>query len=257
LTSKTSIRNFKKEAKIINVLITAKKSEDSKSIIAAISKHSDIRIIGVENDETDAVIKSQKLKPNVLIMDLHPPGLDGVELAPIIRTRSPATAILMICDRDENEYACLALRAGISGFLLRNADMDKLYLVIKIINLGGYYFSSSIIQKALNTISILNQFPGQLIDIQNNWKKENKRLSLSSIERCIFTKIAQGLSDKKIAEHFNYSEGSITNIVDGVKRKTKLKTRIQVVIFSLFFGLIDLDFTDIIKHRQFIHDTIQ
>lgn len=255
LTSKTSICNFKKVGGIINVLVTAKDNDNKKSILSVMTEHSDIKISGVEDDETGAVIKSQRLKPDVLIMDLQPPGLDGVELAPIIRRKSPGTAIVMICDKDENEYACLALQAGISGFLLRNADMDKLYSVVKIVNLGGYYFNSSIIIKTFKTISFINQFPGQFIDIQNKQKKENDRFSFSSTERQIIKKIAQGCSDKEIAKHFNYSKGTIANIVNAVKRKTKLKNRMQIVIFSLFYGLID--HPNIFKHRQFINDTIQ
>jgi DNA-binding NarL/FixJ family response regulator len=230
---------------IINVLVTVKNNENEKSILTVMSEHNDIQITGVENDETGAVIKSQQLKPDVLIMDLQPPGLDGVELAPIIHTRSPGTAIVMICDRDEKEYASLALQAGISGFLLRNADMDKLYSVVKIANLGGYYFNSSIIIKTFKTISLIKQFPGQFIDIKNKWKNENNCFSFSSVERGIITKIALGYPDKEIAKYFNYSEGTIANIVNTIKRKTKLKNRTQIVIFSLIYGLINIDLTDI------------
>jgi DNA-binding NarL/FixJ family response regulator len=161
----------------------------------------------------------------------------------------------MICDRDENKFA--ALRAGISGFLHKKAGLNKLYSVVKIVNLGGYYFNSSFILKVFKTISFINQFPGQFIDIQNKWVKENSCFSLSSIEIGIIFKIAIGNSDKEIAKHFNYSEGTIRNIVNTIKRKTKLKNRMQIVIFSLVYGLINMDHLDIFKHRQFINDTIQ
>jgi DNA-binding NarL/FixJ family response regulator len=245
LTFKTTIRNFKKKEEIINVLISARNDEDKRAIYEVISKCNDIRITCVENNETGAIIKSKRLKPDVLIMDLQPPGLDGVELAPIIRRRSPATAIIMISDRDESEYACLALQAGVSGFLHKKIDMDKLHSIVKIVNLGGYYFTSSVILRVINTISFINKFPGQLIEIQNKWKKGNNCFSLSLVERGIITKIAKGYSDKEIAKHFNYAEGTITNIINTVKRKTKLKNRMQIVIFSLFYGLISIDYPNI------------
>jgi DNA-binding NarL/FixJ family response regulator len=220
--------------KIINILITTQNDEDRKYFLAAMAKEKDFKIIGVENDETGAIIKSERLKPNILILDLHPSGMDGLELAPIIHRRSPDTFIIMICSKDENYYAGMALRAGISGILLRDTDMNKLLSVIRIVNLGGYYFSSSIIVRTLKTIILFNQFPGYFTE-------KDRCLPFSSTERNIITGIANGFSDKEIAVNLNFSEGTIKNYLTAIKRRIKLKNRIQIVIFSLIYGLIDLE----------------
>jgi len=241
---------------IINVLLTTGNDENKKLIITTITMQDNIRIIGVENDEAGTLIKSERLKPDVLIMDLQPPGMDGAELAPIIHRRSPDTSIIMMCDRDENDYAETAIRAGISGFLLRNADMNKLLYAVKIVNMGGYYISASIVKRALDSIAFIKQIPCQF-DNQNYTENANVLLFLSPTERCIITEIAQGLSDDEIASHLHFSAGTVKNCITSIKRKTRLKNRVEIVVFSLIYGLISLNHLDIFQRRQFANDTIQ
>jgi DNA-binding NarL/FixJ family response regulator len=243
----------------INILVSSRNDEERKYILAAITAQKNLQIIGVENNETGTIIKSERLKPDVLIMDSQPPGIDGAELAPIIHRRSPSTSIVMMCNRDEANYASRALRAGISGFLLKNADMDKLIHAVNIVSLGGYYVSASITTRAFNTITFMRQLPGQIIDINKQWlDSKNLIQAFSQTERGIITEIALGLSDKEIARRLNYSTGTIRNYVTIIKRKTKQKNRIQIAIYSLTCGLISLEQLDILKNnRQFTNDTIQ
>jgi DNA-binding NarL/FixJ family response regulator len=215
----------------INVLLVAGNDEDKKLIFEAMTLQDDIQIVGVEKDETGAIIKSEQLKPDVLIMNLQPPGIDGTVLAPIIHRRSPDTSIIMICDRDENNYADTALKAGISGFLLRKADMDKLLSVVRIVYMDGYYVSASIIKRALD----LNSY--------NYIKKENLRF-FSPVERCIINGIAKGVPYEEIAGQINYSAGAVKNCVTAIKHKTKLKKRSEIAVFSLVHGLINSEKND-------------
>lgn len=237
MTWETVILKFFIMGNITSILITANDNEDFKYIHNALNSQNDLNIIGVENDETNTIIKSERLKPDVLIFDLKPPGIDGVELAPIIHRRSPSTGIIMMCDIDENDYAGKALRAGILGYLLRKADMNKILPAVKIVSLGGYYVSASIFLKALNTITLMKRFPGQFLETKDNYP------AFSFTERNIVEQIAQGLSDDEIAFNLNLSAGTIRNCMSVIKRKTKQKSRIQAVIFSLIHGLIDIEQT--------------
>ena len=139
--------------KITSILVTAGNSNDLDNILAVRSAQKDLHIIGIENDETGTIIKSERLKPDILIMDLQPPGMDCCDLAPIIHRRSPSTFIIMMSDRDENDYAAKALNAGISGFMLRKTDTNKLIPAVKIIVLGGLYVSPQIILRAVNSFA--------------------------------------------------------------------------------------------------------
>ena len=224
--------------RIIDVLVSIKDDENRKLIISTISNEEDLRIIGIENDEAGIIIKSERLKPDVLIIDLQPPGMDQTELAAIIHRKSPDTSIIMMCDKDENVYAGKAIRAGISGYLLRKDDMDKLLHVVKIVNLGGYYISSSVILRAFKEISLTGQLPRQLTENNNSYTH------FTRTERSIIACLAQGFSDEEIARNLNYNSGSIKNYVTGIKKKTNLKNRIQIVIFSIYYGIINFEQLD-------------
>jgi two-component system response regulator NreC len=224
-----------------NILVAARNDDDLLNIINAISTQEDFRIVGIENDEVNTIIKSERLKPDVLIMDLQPPGTDGVELAPIIQRKSPSTSIIIISNKDEENYTERALKAGVLGFLLKNADIDKLPLAIKTVQLGEYFINNSIIKRSLNYISYIKQFPGQFIDMEKYGYINENRPSFSPIELSIITYIAHGFSDKEIAEYLNYSAGTIRNYVTIIKQKTKLKNRTHIATYSLVYGLINLN----------------
>jgi DNA-binding NarL/FixJ family response regulator len=240
--------------KIINVLLTAENNESRKLIIAAMTMQNDIRIIGVEKDETGAIIKSEQLQPDVLILGIQPQGISEEHLVSVIRRRSPSTAIIMLSDRDNENYVYLALKAGISGYLLKEKDIDKLSSAIKAVFWGGYYISASIIFKVFNAATLISQFPEQI----TGQAAGNNFTFLSTAERGIVTGLAQGYSDIEIAQHLHFSTGTIKNYLTAIRRKTKLKNRVQIVIFSLVCGFIRLEQLDIWKtNRQFANDAIQ
>ena len=218
---------------LINIFVASGNDEDCKHIVNILSDQNDFHIAGVEKDESGTIIKSEKLKPDVLVLDLQPPMMSGEELAPIIHRRSPETAIVMLCERDDDKYAGVALKAGISGFLLKNTDTDKLVPAVRIVSSGGYYISASIINSVFNAVMFQKQVPEQV--------QEEHSLFFSPVERGIITDIASGLSDEEISNHLNYSIGTIRNCLTSIRRKTKLNNRVQIVIFSLVHGLINID----------------
>ena len=233
--------------KTTSVLVTDRNHNDLNNILAAISTQDDLQIIGVENDETGTIIKTERLKPDLLIMNLQPPGMDGLELVPIILRRSPLTSIIMICDRDENDYFIKALAVGIAGIMLKKTDMDKLIPAIQIVILGGLYLSASIIKNALDSFTLTKQFLNQVIEMNRQSDQNKNSPELSATERGIILDIAQGYSDEETASRLNLSTGTIKNCVTAIKQKTKMKNRVQIALYSLVNGLIKLEQFNILK----------
>jgi len=217
---------------IIRILITSGQSEDCSRILTILSTQNDFLIAGVEKDETGTIIKSEHLQPDILILDTQSQGIGGEKLAPIIHRRSPSTAIIMLSDKDDENYARLALKSGILGYLLKDKDTDILDSVVKIVFSGGYYISASIVNRFFNTIGMANQYPCQFSE------KKEKDPVFSSAERNIIGYIAKGFSDNEIAAYLHLSTGTIRNYIVKIKHKTKQKNRLQAVIFSLVNGLV-------------------
>ena len=232
---------------LICALIASRDEADKNYILAALPEHMGFNITGIVKDETGAIIKSENLKPDILILDLQLSGINNLELIRIIRRRSPTTAIILLCNENDDEHdtsvniipgntpvmnpvdslANLAITAGISGFLLKEYDMDKLAYAARIIYMGGYYINELIIVKIFSMVSILNQFPAH-----------SEYTGFTPLERSIITYLAQGLSDDKMAGVLNLSIGTIRNCITEIRQKTKMKSRIEIVIYSLVSGLI-------------------
>jgi DNA-binding NarL/FixJ family response regulator len=235
---------------LINVLIASRHDEGRDRILSSLSESPNFQIVGVEKDEVNTIIKTERLKPDILIFDLYLSPMNGPELAQIVRRRSPSTAIVLICDRDEVGYASTALEAGISAFLLKGTDTNILEPVVKIVFSGKSYVSTSITARAFSTVAENSRFLAR--------PRYKTDLVYSTTERLIVTGIARGLSDEEIAKHLNYSSGTIKNCLTSIRRMTKMKNRMQIVLFSLYYGLINLEQPGLIEtDRQFNHDTIQ
>ena len=242
---------------VINVVVTCGQDYDCKYIFDSLSDRAEFNIVSVEKDETGAIIRSANLKPDVLIISSQLPGMDEIELAPIIHRRSPSTAIVVIRENDEEDYASRAIKAGIMGILLKEADMDKLALAVKVVYSGGYYISASITSRVFGTVSMLHYFPGQISGLTKSWLTNKTDYKFfSPAERRIIINIAQGLTDEEIAKYLHFSTGTIRNYMTAIRRKTKLKTRTQIVIYSLVYGLINFDQIDILKKTNKLDEEI-
>jgi len=224
----------------ITILVVSGKDDERKRIIGILSEQKEFIIVGEEKDEAGAIIRAEKLKPNILIIDIQPENKAGLELINIIRRKSPSSAIILLSENDENNYVCLAVKAGIAGFLLKNDDFNKLALIVKIIYLNGCYISGSISIKVFNTITFLSQFPDNI--------KDQNLIFFSPAERSIVNDLAHGLSDDQIANHLHFSKGAVKNYLSVIKRRIKLKNRIQIVFYSLIFGLVNFDYIRFLKN---------
>ncbi|MCL2176136.1 MAG: response regulator transcription factor [Treponema sp.] len=219
----------------IELLISSRDETDRKNIISILSDQNNFRITGVEKEEAGTIIKSENIKPDILILDLQPPGMSGYELAPIVHRKSPSTFIIILSDKEEENIINLILRTGVSGILMKNTDMRILTSVVKIVNVGGYFFSTAILTGLLNTV----------IDRSQSMKEKLNYCDMffSSVERKIIIDIIQGYSDDQIAEHYNLSAGSVRNYITEIKRKTNSKKRIQLIVYAFENGLLCLDQT--------------
>jgi len=217
---------------MITIAIASKYQDDRIAITALLEEQKDFRIINVGADGYDALKSATTQRPDIIIMDFHMKDIDSLELAPIIRRKSPSTALIVLCTHDEKNAVARALKAGISGCLLRQDGLNNLVPSIRSVLYGGWYISKSVRELALNYFSPpVEIFPA---------KGDISSFSFTPTEMGIFCGIIRGQTDREIAKNLNINIGSLRNCVNRIKKKTGLQNRAQITIYALLAGIIHI-----------------
>jgi two-component system nitrate/nitrite response regulator NarL len=217
---------------MINITIISKHEEDCKNIRAVLAKHDDLHIVSVGKDGYDALKAAVGFQPDIIIMDFSMKDIEGLELAPIIKRRSPKTALIVLCSRNEQNAVAKALKAGISGYLLREDGFAYLAESVRSVFYGGLYISKSAKKHTLDFLSS----PEDVLPSDS----EVSPHSFTLTELGILYGITRGHTDREIAKNLNMSVGSLRNCVNQVKKKTGLRNRTQISLYALFTGKMNI-----------------
>ncbi len=191
----------------------------------------DFEVLGEASTGTEAVELAQSLQPEVILMDIRMPGMDGLEATrQIVETqKSPGSRVLILTTFDQDEYVYQALRAGASGFLLKRTPAAILVEGIRVIAGGDALLAPSVTRR------LIDQFARS----PEAGKPEANALQLlSRREREVLTLVAQGLSNSECAEQLFMSQGTVKTHVKRIYTKLDLRDRTQAVIFAYETGMV-------------------
>jgi DNA-binding NarL/FixJ family response regulator len=184
----------------------------------------DMTVLGEAGDGAEAVRLARRLQPDVVLMDVRMPGTDGIEATAGIVRDCPGTRVLILTTFDLDDYAFAGLRAGASGFLLKNALPDELLGAIRTVAAGNAVVSPRVTQRLLETCAHQLPTPDNETDL---------RLSrLTAREREILTEVAKGRSNSEIAAGLYLAEATVKTYLRRILAKLELRDRVQVVIFA-------------------------
>ena len=199
----------------------------------------DIDIVGEAADGADAVRLAELYGPDVVLMDVRMPVLDGIEATRAITDAAgDRTRVLILTTFDLDEYAFSALRAGASGFLLKDVPPPELVSAIRIVAHGDAVVSPRITRR------LLEEYADTLPDLSGKaggatGPGENPALaSLTEREREVLLAVADGLSNAEIAERLYVSEATVKSHVGRLLAKLGLRDRVQAVVFAFQSGLV-------------------
>jgi DNA-binding NarL/FixJ family response regulator len=188
----------------------------------------DMEIVGEAGDGEAAVRLAQDLRPDVVLMDVRMPILDGVEATKII-TEAGTSKVLVMTTFDLDEYALTALRNGASGFMLKDTPPDHLVAALRSVASGDAVVSPSVTRRLLDRFLVAAG--GQLRDA-------SVLDALTDREREVLVLIAQGLSNTEIARRLFLSEATVKTHVGRVLAKLELRDRVQAVVLAYETGLV-------------------
>lgn len=187
----------------------------------------DIDVVGEAEDGAAAVAMADELRPDVVIMDIRMPDMDGVEATRRIVGNNPDVRVLILTTFDLDDRATTAIRHGAAGFLLKDASPAQLAEAIRTVHLGNAVL-------APNDLSTLMEGSFRTLE-----KLPEAFHGLTTKEREVLIIIAEGLSNAEIAMRIGTSESTVKSHISALLRKLDLHDRVQLVVFAYEHGLLD------------------
>ncbi len=189
----------------------------------------DMEVVGEAGDGAEAVALAERERPDVVLMDVRMPAMDGIEATRrIVASGSPAR-VVVLTTYDADEYVFAALRAGASGFMLKDVRPPELVEAIRIVARGDALLAPSVTRR------LLDRFAGALPD---GAAPPADLEELTEREREVLRFVALALSNAEIARRLHLTEATVKTHVSSVLRKLGLRDRVQAVVFAYDVGLV-------------------
>jgi NarL family two-component system response regulator LiaR len=214
----------------IRVLIVDDHEIVRKGISALLSTEPGIQVLGEASDGKSALVKTETLHPDVILMDLVMPGMDGIQATTEISQRWPDARILILTSFAANEQVFPAIKAGALGYLLKDSSPEELVQAIQQVYRGESWLHPAIARKVLQELAKPAESPAS-----------SKTAMLTEREIEVLRFLAQGHSNREIADHLFVSEATIRTHVSNILSKLHLASRTQAALFALKQGLATLD----------------
>ncbi|MCB8906156.1 MULTISPECIES: response regulator transcription factor [unclassified Streptomyces] len=190
-----------------------------------------IEVVGQAVDGADAVAKVAELSPDVVLMDIRMPGTGGIEATRILTAAAGSTVkVLVLTTFDLDEYVYEALRAGASGFLLKDASADELAEAVRVVARGDALLAPDLTKRLIAEFSRLSVTPRSPL--------KERVGALTERETEVLTLVAQGLSNAEIATRLVVAEQTVKTHVSRILVKLGLRDRTQAAVFAFDIGLV-------------------
>ena len=197
----------------------------------------DILVVGEATDGASAVQQADLLVPDVVLIDINMPQMNGLEVTRIIRRRHPQTGVVVLTMHEDDEQLFHAIRVGAAAYCTKDADSSHIIKLIRRVARGEYLINENVLSRPFVASRVLDQFRelSQMDPIN-----EGVFSPLTPREVEILDRVAQGNSNKEIARILNISDQTVKNHITSILRKLAVNDRTQAVIYALRHGWIKL-----------------
>jgi DNA-binding NarL/FixJ family response regulator len=213
----------------IRVLVVDDQTLVRAGFVKLLEPEADLQVVGEAGDGGEAVDATLRTRPDVVLMDIRMPRMDGIESTRRIRAQARAPRVLVLTTYDLDEYVFDALKAGASGFLLKDAPADQLIAGIRVIAAGDALLAPTVTRR------LVEEFARRPLPPPDG---PAELAELTAREREILTLVARGLTNAEIAERLVVGESTVKTHVGNVFTKLALRDRVQAVVLAYETGLV-------------------
>lgn len=220
----------------IRVLIVDDHTLFRSGLKSLLQRHEEFEVIGEAGDGLEGVKRAKTLKPEVVLLDLHMPGMSGLEAVRIISEDVPEARVLMLTVSEDEEDLLQTLRAGASGYLLKNVETEFLVDAIRRAAEGESVVAQQMMSKLIHGVRQSIKTREHNSPSEPAGKPDSERLSPR--EKEILGCLARGESNKEIARLLDVAESTVKIHVQSILRKLNLTSRVQAAVYAVEHGIV-------------------
>ncbi len=223
--------NESSDDQVIRVLIADDQALFRRGLYVVLGTEDDIDVVAEAEDGAEAVAKAEEMAPDVVLMDVRMPRVNGIEAARRIREILPSTKILMLTVSDEEDDLYEAIKAGANGYLLKEISVEEVASAIHAVMQGQSLISPSMASKLLNEFNSLARMAAE--------REQLPAPVLTARELEVLKLVARGMSNKDVADELYISENTVKNHVRNILEKLHLHSRMEAVMYAVRKRLLD------------------
>jgi two-component system nitrate/nitrite response regulator NarL len=198
-----------------------------RGIASCLSRQSHLEILGEAANGQEALRKARELSPDIVLMDIDMPELNGLAVTEVLRKELPNVKVLILSMHSNSEYVMRIIQSGARGYVLKEASPEELIKAIETVNTGDAFFSTDVAKVALN----------QFVRGKDDGSQTSQ---LTNREREVLVQIAEGLSNKEIASHLGVGVRTVETHRERIMRKLNIHSVAGLTKFAITNGLISL-----------------
>lgn len=204
-------------------------------IRAILDATKDIEVVGEAADGQRAIALAESLTPDIMLVDINLPGLNGLEVTRVVKRRQPQTAIIILSVYEDDEQLFNSIKVGAAHYSSKDITPEQLVSIVRLVSQGHYLINENVLSKPFVASRVLNQFR-ELAMVEEKGGAIFAPLTGREVE--ILDCIARGKSNKQIARDLNISDQTVKNHITSILKKLQVNDRTQAVVYAFKHGWI-------------------